>query len=406
MNIPYIIQLLQNKINVLTNAKSQAESVGDLNQINEISKELLDTQSSFSQLMMLSDMNQAASNASVTAAQVMTAGLNVVQGITPVAVQTQGPSAGAIINGYDISAYATDPLYEQKIQNIINAMPTFYSAQDVDNYIHNQAQTSPLNGNMVWGASQEYFVDIPLLVAIMQNDSDFGTLGVGATTNNPGNVGNTGSATHTYDSWTDGVNAVASWLSRHRATQETTLQSDNATAIADAGDTAAAAAANLAALAAANATAATLVATDTTTPSTSSGSTTPSTPSTSSGQASSGQATTPIIPAATTTSTSTTTDTSTDTTTPPAPVWPDATTPSTSSGQASSGSATSTPAVPDATTTPPVDNSATSSPTTTDASSTPATTPDSSAPSTDSTGSTGSPQTSSGQASSTSAVGQ
>ena len=53
----------------------------------------------------------------------------------------------------------------------------------------------------------------------MQNDSSFGTQGVGARTNNPGNVGNTGIAEQSYPTWQDGVNAVASWLDRHRVAQ-------------------------------------------------------------------------------------------------------------------------------------------------------------------------------------------
>lgn len=50
----------------------------------------------------------------------------------------------------------------------------------------------------------------------MQNDSMFGTLGIGATTYNPGNIGNTGSATRSFGSWDEGIAAVAEWLSQHR----------------------------------------------------------------------------------------------------------------------------------------------------------------------------------------------
>lgn len=214
MNIQYLIQILQNKITILNNAKSQAFSVGDINQVSSIEKELLETQNTFAQLAMLQDMSQAAANVNITPAEVVASGLQAAQ--NPV----QGPSASAFINGYDISAYATDSLHEAKIQSIVNSMPAFSSADNIDLYIQNIAAGSPVTGAMVLAAATMYTLDVPLLLAIMQNDSAFGTLGVGARTFNPGNVGNTGSAERAYASWSDGVEAVAEWLNRHRINSE------------------------------------------------------------------------------------------------------------------------------------------------------------------------------------------
>lgn len=213
MDIQYLIQMLQNKITALNNAKSQALSIGDFEQISVIEKELLDTQHTFSQLTMLLDMTQAAMVANVSAAEVVSSGLNALQNVPP---SIQGPSAGAVINGYDVSAYATDALYEQKIRTILDGMIAFSTPADVDVYIQDMAPGSPVTGDMVYAAVIQYSVDLPLLLAIMQNDSAFGTKGVGATTYNPGNIGNTGSATRSFGSWEDGVNAVAEWLSQHR----------------------------------------------------------------------------------------------------------------------------------------------------------------------------------------------
>ncbi len=214
MNISYLIQILQNKITVLTNAKSQAVSIGDLEQINAIDKDLLDTQNTFSQLVMLADINQAAASANSTPAAVIATGLDSIQNVTP---SVQGPSAEAIVNGYDISAYATDPLHEQKIQNIVNAMnPSMSSVSEIDTYIQGVAPSSPVQGYMVVISADKYSVNIPLLLAIMQNDSSFGTQGIGARTFNPGNVGNTGFAERTFASWDEGVDAVAQWLDKHR----------------------------------------------------------------------------------------------------------------------------------------------------------------------------------------------
>jgi hypothetical protein len=210
MNIDSISQILQNRISALNDARVRAISVGDLEQVNTVEKDLLETQNTLQQLAMLTQVESMAQAANTTPADIVASGLSAVQNTV------QGPSAGAMINGYDISAYATDPLYEQKIQGIMTTMPTINSAEDVDVYIQSVNPGSPVTGNMVIMAVGEYGVDIYLLLAIMQNDSSFGTLGVGARTYNPGNVGNTGSSEKSYLSWDEGVKAVADWLNRHR----------------------------------------------------------------------------------------------------------------------------------------------------------------------------------------------
>jgi len=55
-------------------------------------------------------------------------------------------------------------------------------------------------------------------MALMQQDTMFGTTGEGAKLHNPGNVGDD-DAGHTRDfgTWESGVDAVAAWLDRHRA---------------------------------------------------------------------------------------------------------------------------------------------------------------------------------------------
>ncbi|MEI8248890.1 MAG: hypothetical protein WCG07_00130 [Candidatus Taylorbacteria bacterium] len=210
MDIPYLIQILQKKVIILNNAKAQAFSVGDLEGMNAIDKELLGVNNTLLQLNLLTDVTQAATVNNVTPAAVVASGVQAIQN------QTQGPSANAVINGYNISAYATDVLYEQKILNILSSMPTFVNTGDIDTYIQSVAPGSPLTGNMVYAAAQNYNIDLYLLLAIMRNDSNFGTLGVGAKTFNPGNVGNTGTSTQTFGSWAEGVAAVAEWLNRHR----------------------------------------------------------------------------------------------------------------------------------------------------------------------------------------------
>ena len=130
----------------------------------------------------------------------------------------------ACLATYDISSYATDPLHEQKIASILNAMPSIGSANDVDIYIKNKAITSPLTGDMFVSAAQGYSIDCRLLMAIIELESQFGTAGVAVSTLNPGNVGNTGTATRTYSSWSAGVAAVADWLNKHRVSVVTPVE--------------------------------------------------------------------------------------------------------------------------------------------------------------------------------------
>lgn len=210
MNINYLIELLTNRLSSLTLAKDQAFSAGDLERINTLDAEINGVKSTLEQLKLLVALDTAATSTNTTVAGVVKSGIEITKN------SVQGPSAGAVINGYDISAYATDVLYEEKINKILANMPTFTVVGDIDIYIQNFAQESPVTGEMIYFAVQKYGVDLPLTVAIIQNDSNFGTMGVGARTFNPGNVGNTGLAEQMYPSWTAGVEAVADWLNRHR----------------------------------------------------------------------------------------------------------------------------------------------------------------------------------------------
>lgn len=219
MDIPYLINLLQNKFNYLNNARSAAAAVGDLNSVTNIDQEILTTQNTISQLQLLESAAKAATTTNSSVASLLNSAIASAQA-------QQGPSASAIVNGYDISAYATDALYEQKITNILAFMPAFTNAADLSNYIQGIAPGAPVTGDMIFAAASRYSVNIPLMVAIMQLDSAFGTKGVGANTNNPGNIGNTGTSTQSFASWDEGVNAVAEWLSRHRISDQQTDQPD------------------------------------------------------------------------------------------------------------------------------------------------------------------------------------
>lgn len=224
MDVGYLIQMLNNKLSVLITAKDQAFMAGDFDRITAIDAESLSVQNTLAQLNLVQQITNAAAAANTTPADVIANGLNTIQN-TPVIPD----SPTAVLAMYDLSTYASDPLYLQKITDILNLMPIMDSTSAVDTYISNEAIGSPLSGQVILSAAQQYNIDARLLMAILELESNFGTAGVAVSTMNPGNVGNTGSGTRTYTSWQDGVAAVAQWLSYHPSTTTVPVTPDTTT---------------------------------------------------------------------------------------------------------------------------------------------------------------------------------
>jgi len=218
MNIEYLIQILNNKMTVLSNAKSQAFMTGDLATVNQVEADMASVADTIYKLQLLLQVSQDTSvtNAALAAAMQIKTSITI-NGSTDV------------LNNYDLSTYAADPLYLQKITDILSAMGPMTGPDVIDAYISTEAIGSPITGQMIQSSAGTYSVDVRLLMAILELESNFGTAGVGAQTFNPGNVGNTGSSTQTYNSWQDGVSAVAEWLSLHPATNSTATAPDNST---------------------------------------------------------------------------------------------------------------------------------------------------------------------------------
>ncbi len=125
--------------------------------------------------------------------------------------------ASGIIGGYDIRSYATDPNHEKRIATIVGGIPPIASPFQADAYIRKVAPNSPVTGKDVLDAAAATGTPPALILAIMQQDSTFGTKGKAVRTLNPGNVGNTDSgATRTYPTWRDGVFAVAKNLQKRK----------------------------------------------------------------------------------------------------------------------------------------------------------------------------------------------
>lgn len=225
MNITYLIELLTNRLNGLMLAKDQAFSSGDLDRINTVDAEILDVQNTLSKLNLLLSIEQAAATTPFTEAQVVQNGIEA--SFNPTVIN----DATKCLLEFNIEPYATDPEHEMKIQGILERMPLISTPEFADIYIKKSSPSSLVTGQMVINSSTKYNVDARLMLAIMELDSRFGTEGVGARTFNPGNVGNTGTAERMYPSWDEGVDAVASWLNRHRrvieaASSTTSLQTN------------------------------------------------------------------------------------------------------------------------------------------------------------------------------------
>ena len=202
MKIEDVIQLLNNRLREFKLSRDYAKMSGDLARINAADKEIIALEDTLYQLNLLVDTSKSAAVKETTLLEVITDG------------------SVAVLGEYDITSYATDPLHEEKIMNILSKMGVMDTAEKIDDYIKGKYSSSPVEGGMIMNATQSYEVDARLMMAIMEQDSRFGTVGIAVRTLNPGNVGNDDAGnTRTYSSWQEGVTAVAEWLNRHRKTE-------------------------------------------------------------------------------------------------------------------------------------------------------------------------------------------
>src|SRR3989338_7422113 len=199
MKIEDLVQLLNNRLREFQLSRDYARMNGDLERMNVADKEVLSLEDTLYKLNLLADTSKSAAVKEVILAEVITDG------------------SVAVLGEYDITSYATDPKHEEKIMNILSKMGMMDTVEKIDNYIKDKYLSSPVTGEMIMSAALAYNVDARLMMAIMEQDSRFGTAGMAVGTLNPGNVGNDDDGnTRTYESWQEGVTAVAEWLNRHR----------------------------------------------------------------------------------------------------------------------------------------------------------------------------------------------
>lgn len=211
MNVDDLIQLVSNRLREFKLSRDYSRMSGDLERMNAADKEVIALEDTLYKLNLLVDTSKSAAVKEAVLAEVITDG------------------SVAVLGEYDITVYATDPLHEQKVMNILSKMGVMDTAEKIDNYIKSKYLSSPVTGEMVMSAASAYLVDTRLLMAMMEQDSSFGTAGLAVRTLNPGNVGNDDSGNiRTYESWQAGVTAVAAWLSRHRGSTSSVMP-DNST---------------------------------------------------------------------------------------------------------------------------------------------------------------------------------
>lgn len=148
----------------------------------------------------------------------MAQSLDTGQSFNNVGGDTQAASSNkGIIGGYDINSYATDPTHEAKVSALWDRYQTVKSIPEISAAITRVAPNSPVTAQDIMTASSTTGVPPGLILAIMQQDSSFGTAGKAVRTKNPGNVGNTDSgATQSFKTWAEGVMAVARNLAKRK----------------------------------------------------------------------------------------------------------------------------------------------------------------------------------------------
>jgi hypothetical protein len=199
MKIEELIVLLNNRLNAFKLARDYAKMSGDLDAMNKADVEITGIEDTLYKLNLLVDASTTAEATDTTVTELI------------------GSVSTDVLALYDITSYATDPLHEAKIAAILEAMGEMKTVEAIDAYIELKYPTSPVTGQMIANAGRVESVDVRLIMAIMEQDSRFGTEGLAVSTLNPGNVGNDDDGnTHAYASWQEGVAAVAEWLSRHR----------------------------------------------------------------------------------------------------------------------------------------------------------------------------------------------
>ncbi|MFT5352320.1 MAG: hypothetical protein ACI9GH_000167 [Candidatus Paceibacteria bacterium] len=199
MKIENLVTLIDNRLREFKLSRDYARMSGNLEKMNSADEEIIVLEDTLYQLNLLVDVSESSNINETTLTEAMVYGSTVV------------------LSEYDITIYATDPKHEIKVMNILSKMGVMDTVEKINDYIKGRYRSSPVTGEMVMSAAKSYEVDTRMIMAMIEQDSSFGTAGLAVRTLNPGNVGNDDDGNiRTYGSWQEGVTAVAEWLNRHR----------------------------------------------------------------------------------------------------------------------------------------------------------------------------------------------
>ncbi len=141
------------------------------------------------------------------------------------------------VNGYDITSWAKDPAYTAKVTSIYDTMSEITDAADADAAIKSLSPDSPITGEMVMSAAQQYNVDPRLMLSMLQVESTMGVSNVTKLNNNPSGItwsstleannpgitkgsprpSGEGGNYAKFATLQDGVNFQAKWLNNNRS---------------------------------------------------------------------------------------------------------------------------------------------------------------------------------------------
>ncbi len=149
--------------------------------------------------------------------------LSRLRGIKSVSGGKEATAYPKILNGFNLDYYSTNPKEFGTVKEILEGVEELAIQDDpeaISRYILRRAPNSPVTGEMITSAAAKYGVGSPgvaLMIAMLQDESMFGTLGRGAYTRNPANIGNFDNGENRYyPTVAAGVDALAEWLYDHR----------------------------------------------------------------------------------------------------------------------------------------------------------------------------------------------
>src|SRR3989338_5230513 len=114
MKIEDLVQLLNNRLREFQLSRDYARMNGDLERMNVADKEILTLEDTLFKLNLLVDTSKSAAVKEEILAEVLTDG------------------SIAVLDEYDISSYATDPLHEKKIMDILSKMGVMDTEEKID----------------------------------------------------------------------------------------------------------------------------------------------------------------------------------------------------------------------------------------------------------------------------------